>query len=235
MYIADRLLDARSAHRLGRPESLRERHHFHWRHKRALIPLACGAAALAAVLIEQRMPIAARERNSIVAAAALLYFSGVHSAVNISRRLRAIFSKELLVGMIFTAGCAAPAACRMHFSFSRMSTQWPVFVCFAFFAALAWVNCSAIEMWESAGARESALWRTGALSVAGILVSVALSQSFPRSAALIGTGAASGILLMALDHRQDLSRLTRRTLADVALLVPALLVAALLVAGAAHA
>jgi hypothetical protein len=241
VYIADRLLDARRAFREGRSEILRERHHFHWRHRRVLVPFACGAAAFAALLIERRMPIVARERNSIVAAAALIYFSGVHSTLNISQRLRAIFSKELLVGLIFTAGCVAPTVSRMNFAFRRIfsshiSNEWPVLVCFAFFAALAWVNCSAIEIWESRAPRASSLPHTAVLSVAGILISVALSHSFLRASALIGTGAVSAILLMALDHRQhDISRLTLRTLADAVLLVPGLLVLALVVIGAHHA
>jgi hypothetical protein len=238
VYVADRLLDARRAFRINSRDILRERHHFHWHHRRTLIPLACVAAALAATLVEQRMPIAARERNSIVAAAALIYFSGVHSALNISRRLRTFFSKELLVGLIFTAGCAAPTVSRMHFAFSRIfssriSSEWPMLVCFAFFAALAWVNCGAIETWESRGPRTSALARTTVLSVSGILISIALSHSFFRASALIGAGTISALMLMALDRRQHrLSSLTLRTLADVALLVPGLLVAALVAMGA---
>src|ERR1700744_3758153 len=40
VYVVDRLLDARAAFRSGDDNGLRERHFFHWKHRRILTPLA---------------------------------------------------------------------------------------------------------------------------------------------------------------------------------------------------
>lgn len=170
------------------------------------------------------MPIAIRERNSVLAAAALMYFSGVHSAVRIPAWLRRIVSKELLVGVIFTAGCAAPAISQMHFTAGRGSAKWPLFVCFAFFAVLAWVNCRAIERWESSEKQAGVLLHAGMLTVAGAAISAALWQANPRAASLALAGTTSSLLLLLLDRaRFSISALTLPVLADIVLLTPALL------------
>lgn len=224
VYVGDRLLDVSRATRSGRLNELRERHYFHWQHRRTLIPLACCTAALAAALVVDRMPIAIRERNSVLAAAALMYFSGVHSPVRIPAWLRRLVSKELLVGVIFTAGCAAPAISQMHFTADRGSAKWPLFVCFAFFAALAWVNCRAIEHWESSEKQAGVLLPAGMLTVAGAAISAALWQTNPRAAALAFAGTTSSLLLLLLDRaRFSISALTLPVLADIVLLTPALL------------
>ena len=170
------------------------------------------------------MPIAIRERNSVLAAAALMYFSGVHSPVRIPAWLRRLVSKELLVGVIFTAGCAAPAISQMHFTAGRGSAKWPLFVCFAFFAALAWVNCRAIERWESSEKQAGVLLHAEMLTVAGAAVSAALWQTNPRAAALALAGTTSSLLLLLLDRaRFSISALTLPVLADIVLLTPALM------------
>src|ERR1035438_3302241 len=56
VYVGDRLLDARSALRSGNLSPLRERHFFHWRRRRVLVPLACTAAILAAVITFSVVP-----------------------------------------------------------------------------------------------------------------------------------------------------------------------------------
>ena len=227
VYVADRLLDAYRAIHSGRLSALRERHFFHWRHRRALIPLASCSAALAAALIAHRMPIAVRERNSVLAAAALIYFSGVHSAVKVPTRLRQIVSKEMLVGLLFTAGCAVPTISRMRFTGgSFISVAWPLLVCCAYFAALAWANCGAIESWESPVANAGVLLRTGLLTGAGVATSTVLSFRHSRAAALVIAGTVSSLLLSLLDRaRWRISPLALRVLADAVLLTPALLLA----------
>lgn len=224
VYVGDRLLDAYRAIRSGQLDELRERHHFHWQHRRALIPLACCTALLAAALVVDRMPIAIRERNSVLAAAALMYFSGVHSKARVPASLRRIVSKELLVGLLFTAGCAAPVISQVHFTAGRGSGKWPIFVCFAFFASLAWVNCCAIERWESSEKRTGVLLQAGMLTIAGAAISAALWQTNPRAAALALAGTTSSLLLLLLDRaRFRISVLTLPVLADIVLLTPALL------------
>ena len=93
------------------------------------------------------MPVDLRERNSVLAVAALAYFTGVHSAGKLPSLLpawsRRLASKEFLVGILFTAGCAAPVLSRLH-SAGGAADYWPVLVAMAFFAALAWLNCRSI-------------------------------------------------------------------------------------------
>jgi hypothetical protein len=146
VYIGDRLLDARNGIGAGAVRKLRERHWFHWRHRRTLTPLAIAAACAAAWMVLALMPAVARERDTVLAAAALVYFTGVHAASDRGTRpprLRtAVLSKEMLVGAIFTAGCALPAL-------NRAAAPWTLAAPVAFFAALAWLNCWAIERWEA--------------------------------------------------------------------------------------
>jgi hypothetical protein len=238
VYIGDRLLDARSGFRSAQSEHLHERHYFHWRHRRILLPLAVTAACSAGLLILIFMPFKARVQDSLLAAGFLAYFARVHS-MHKSRRLffSRLFSKELLVGMLFTIGCALPALRLMTAALRPM--LWVV----GFFALLAWFNCRAIDSWESNGlnsigtdptakAESGQAWaamRTGLygslLACFGFVLAAWLYASFPRPAMLLLAGSLSALLLAWLDRRQ--SRMTvvaLRTAADLVLLTPALLI-----------
>jgi hypothetical protein len=219
-YVGDRLLDARRAMRSLRTDSLRERHYFHWRHRRLLIPSACVTAAIAVVLILSRIPVSMRNRDSVLAAAALIYFSGVHSAATLPSWVRMRVSKEFLVGLLFTAGCAAPTLSRLH------SAQRSFIACLALFVALAWLNCSAIERWESFRPRSGLFQRMAILGIACFVVAGALSYTDARASALACTAGVSALLLLLLDRiRIRISPLTLRTLADMVLLTPMILIA----------
>jgi hypothetical protein len=219
VYVGDRLLDVHRAIRSGDLDALRERHYFHWRHRRLLIPMACGTAAIAADLVACRMPAGVRSHDSVLAAATLIYFSGVHSSARLPRWLGRLASKELLVGLLFTAGCAAPTLSRLH------SARWPFFVCLVFFAALAWMNCMAIESWESSINRITISLHTLLLGIAGIAASGVFLSMDPRASALAIPGAASALLLYLLDRtRTHISPLNLRTLADLVLLTPLALI-----------
>lgn len=198
---------------------MRERHHFHWRHRRVLIPLAALAAVLAAGLVLALMPMPARERGSVLAVAALAYFSRVHAEPERDGREPArlpLFPKELLVGLLFTAGCALPA-------WNRAQTHTPAFVAGAgYFALLAWLNCAAIDRWESADRRAG-----GILSAAALLAAVGCFAGWwaaatdLRVAALLVAGAAAALLLALLDAaRGRMTALDLRAAADVVLLTP---------------
>jgi hypothetical protein len=220
VYVADRLLDARRAISVNKLDSLHERHYFHWRHKNLFAPLAICCAAIAAALILRLMPPVVCERNSALAAAALAYFSGVHSSARLPHWLPGIPSKELLVGVIFTTGCAAPTLWHMR------TYPLPLMTCFVFFAALAWVNCFAIEQWESATRRPRVVLAALILGCVGLLFCLAFAFSHSRIAALFVAGALSAILLAILDRaRTRLTPLALRTLADLVLLTPAILIA----------
>jgi hypothetical protein len=241
VYVADRLLDARNGLRSGNLQALRERHLFHWRHRRAFLPLAVLAALAAAVLVFSLMPTGARERNSVLAAASLVYFTRVHAGrafrpplpsvlrTPFPRGLWPPFPKELLVGLLFTVGCVIPA-------WSRSSLPGPasplpaLLVPAAFFSLLAWLNCHAIDRWE-ADANNTAPQRIACtaciVSVSGLLAAALLLHAQPRSAALLAAGAISALLLALLDVlRARLAPVALRATADLVLLIPLLLVPA---------
>jgi hypothetical protein len=229
VYVGDRLLDAHRAIRSQDLCALRERHFFHWCHRRSLIPVGCIAAATAVALIFDRMPAAVRDRNSVLAAATLVYFSGVHSTARLPvwlRRLalRKLVTKELLVGLLFTAGCIAPTIARVTF------IGWPCCACFVLFAMLGWINCTAIESWESSRMPSRVRRRTLVLAIISIAASGMLAFVSWRLSALACSAAISALQLAMLDRKHaTISPLTLRALADVVLLTPliAVLVGAL--------
>jgi hypothetical protein len=222
VYVGDRLLDARAAFRSENIGALRERHFFHWRHRRVLAPFACCAAVLAAGIVFSLMPSASRERNSVLAFAALAYFSGVHVPRVRPKTLALFRSKELIVGVLFTAGCAFPVFARIHVAAGSL---WQLLILAVFFAALAWLNCSAIDRWESS---ESTGVSSAAFTLAtfGSLAAVGFFLYQPRISALILAGSASAALLGLLDlRRSGIPPLTLRCAADLVLLVPILCLA----------
>jgi hypothetical protein len=224
IYVADRLLDARSALRNDAVDHLRERHFFHWRHRRIFLPLATAAAILSAELIFSFMPLAARERNSLVAAAALLYFARVHSPrpkSGLSVHLGfSLFSKEFFVGLLFTMGCVLPTVGRLAASGKPV---WQLLIAAVVFAQLAWLNCQAIESWESHLPVSPRFIRVAAylLAAASLLLAVIMYAAHPRTAALLAAGGATALLLALLDRvRPRLASVTLRAAADLALLTP---------------
>jgi hypothetical protein len=225
VYIGDRLLDARTALRSGNLDRLRERHFFHWRHRRILAPLALVAAGAATAIIFDLMPVVGREHNSVLAFAALAYFSGVHASQSSSSSARTRFSKELLVGFLFTAGCALPALSRLDGTTSTWALGSIFAACF-FFVSLAWMNCSAIERWESPQRPGRVAIGGSMLALAGLALTIYLLPTRPRLAALLAAGSTSALLLALLDRlRSRLSPLALRAAADLVLLTPLLLLA----------
>jgi len=219
VYIADRLLDARSALRAAALHRLRERHFFHWRHRRILIPLSIASAAAAACIVFVFMPVPARERNSLLAAASLVYFTRVHA----SRKPSPLLSKELLVGLLFAAGCALPALSRI----APNEQLWPLILPAISFALLAWLNCHAIDRWESHSAAhpQPTIQTPATLLALTALFLAAILSSHPRSAALLISTAIAALLLALLDqHRIRLAPVTLRAAADLVLLTPILLI-----------
>jgi hypothetical protein len=214
VYISDRLLDARSAQNAGQIHRLRQRHHFHWQHRRIFFPLTLAAACISAWIVISFMPGGARERNALLALAGITYFSSVHTRT----KIRALLPKEILVALIFTAGCALPTIGRM----GAVSAAFLVVI--AFFAVLAWLNCHAIERWESVGKIFSGCQirpAAGLLALAGLLGAIILFAAHLRGAVLLGAGAASAALLALLDGiRSRLTPLALRTAADLVLLTP---------------
>lgn len=219
VYVADRLLDARKAHRKRQFGNLRDRHCFHWRHRRLLTSLASVAALAAACLAAMLLPAAARAPDALVGIVAVFYFAGVHSGSGLAPQERAVtvpmVSKELRVGALFAAGCALPAWS------GSLGDRLGLLPATAFFAALAWLNCSAIARWESEAAGRdvfrAALW----LGLLGTAAGAVACAADPRLSALLWAGAAAAMLLAWLDRvRGRLTPIALRALADLMLLTP---------------
>ena len=244
VYVCDRLADARAAlHSACAPlrnaavHALRERHLFHWRHRRILIPLAVAAVCASAAIVFAFMPPMARERSSVLAAAAFAYFSSVHFTHGergaIPNLLRRIFTKELLVGLLFTIGCMLPAWPRLHAAPPVHASLWQFWIPGVYFSALAWLNCRSIARWESrqidrsspsAEARSVRFPAVASLAFAGVSLAILAGPLNPRAAELVATGALSALLLALLDRfRLRFSALALRAAADLVLLTPLVL------------
>lgn len=223
-YIADRLLDAHRAHLPSTgiaatcSLSLRPRHHFHWKHRRLFIPLALAAGLTALSLVLVNMPLAARERNSVLAAAALAYFTSVHNPWRLAApKFRLKLPKELLVALIFTLACAIP-------TLTRMPTRRPeLLIPILAFISLAWLNCQAIETWESTPPARNPIFplATALTASTALVATIFLAGHQTRMAALLAAAATSATLLALLDrHRHRLNPTTLRAVADLVLLTP---------------
>lgn len=245
-YVSDRLLDARAGLQSSMRAALRERHLFHWRYRRLFLPLAIAATCLGAVMGLTFVPPIVRERGTVLAAAALVYFSGVHAAPRVARWKQSLprsVNKEFLVALLFTAGCILPAWSKLHATGATEFPRWWFWTPAAYFAALAWLNCSCIANWESDGdarggridqdqwrvfepriGRTTPLLKAHLLAIAGLLMAFAASAAHPRSAGLLIAGAVSAMLLGLLEHmRTHMTALALRVSADLVLLTPLLL------------
>jgi hypothetical protein len=223
VYVGDRLLDARRALGAGEAERLRERHFFHWRHRRVLAPMAMAAACAAAGLIAVFMPVPARGWSGVLAAASLVYFARVHAGGWSGHERPRILTKEMGVGVLFTLGCALPAMERV-----RDGLRGEMLCLVAYFVLLAWLNCAAIERWEATPRREERLragWvlaGVGAALAAGWIAAARASETHLALLLLAGTLSAGLLALLDLE-RERMGGVTLRAAADAVLLTPLLL------------
>jgi hypothetical protein len=239
IYISDRLLDARAALRFRAHESLHERHYFHWRHRHIFVLLAVAAVCFGAADALFFLPSFARETGSILAVASLVYFSRVHSSRPGLRTPAVIrllfFRKELVVGLLFAAGCILPAWSRSPGAPASNSSIWLLWIPGIYFAILVWLNCWCIAGWESVGSRSGAPQRhvaknkvpiaavtaAGLVAIAGLLLVVLAPGFAVRSSQLLSAGAASALMLRILDRaRSRMTLLTLRICADLVMLTP---------------
>jgi hypothetical protein len=141
LYVADRVLDGLRQH----SARLRERHFFYMRHRTAALITAVPVSALLAWLVFARMVPAARRADILISAVAAVYFLLVHLR---AARIERWFPKELIVALVFATATAVPAWARLaEDGTPGIATLVGIA---AFFAALCWVNCIAIEKWEQA-------------------------------------------------------------------------------------
>ena len=221
IYVGDRLLDA-SRLRGGDVSQLRQRHLFHWRYRRILLPVAFTTAVIAAGIFFVRLPVVSRERDSVLAAAALAYFSGVHVRP-LPPAVTSRITKEFLVGTFFVAGCALPMLTRLRLVDPEWNSLAPLLAMLIFFAALGWLNCYAIDCWEC-GCTRAVFARGLGLTITGLTLTVVLAPGHAGSAAMVGAGSLSALLLTILDrNRARLTPLALRLAADLVLLTPGVL------------
>jgi len=238
IYVTDRLLDARAGLDGFGGHNLQERHWFHWRHRRALGVLAGIVAVAAGWMIVSRLHAEALGRDSLMGLATLAYFSGVHGSgvhgrglrsgwvAGLKERVARVVSRELIVGVIFSAGCLVPVLPVTPSGVVRVCVQLALPA--AAFAALAWLNVKAIGCWESvtpASGRERGVRRIAFLlaAVCGGC-GIAMAGLEPRVGLLMALAAVSSLLLAWLDGaRARMDAVTLRAAADLVLLTPVLL------------
>jgi hypothetical protein len=210
IYAADRLLDAR------RSTALEQRHRFHRRHERILLPLLALAAVVVCVALLFTPPVV-RTHLMLLGLPLLLYAAVVHAASTRGWRL----PKE-----IFTSAFFAVAVC--------IAAQAPLANALPL-GALCLVNCVLINRWEGAASARRAdrkrVLPRGLVLCACIVCALgiyalgiyALILSALMAPAVLLACAAGGLLLLALHiHRRRMTPLTLRAAADLAMLTPAL-------------
>lgn len=210
LYVTDRILDGLRQSHAG---LLRERHHFHARHRAAFLLAASFLGILLAWSVFTRMRPEALRDDSYLGVFALLYLFAVHSGVS---RL----PKELAVAILFAAATAVPA-------WSRLGTDKEQLVpAIIFFALLCWINCVGIEKWEGGAFHATTRWAglhlrpIVTITALGSLAAALLAPSTGLAVVYLAAAVSSG-LLFALDARSSrLSPLHLRIAADVALLTP---------------
>jgi hypothetical protein len=196
IYTADRALDA------WRGAGDRPRHEFYRRHWRAVSPVWIAVLGITGWLACTTLSSPIFARGVWVLAAAILYLAAVHALP-----LPLAPLKEGLVAVLFALGATLAA-------WTHVRTLADVLTV-VFFSCLCWMNCAAIEHWESGSRR----WSVGALAAGvGLAALLCLHQQRP----ILGAAeTASAFAFVLLDRsRMRLSADALRVLADVALLSP---------------
>jgi len=197
IYAADRTLDV-----LRSDATLRPRHEFYRRHWRALLPLWILALAAGSALALTRLTREMLHSGFAIGLAVLLYFALLH--LGIFQK-----TKEAAVAVLFALGATLAAWTSVHTAADIGAI--------VLFSCLCWINCVAIEQWESpVESRYPIAFAAGFVTLAaGTLL---LFSSRP---VLGGAVAASALCFVILDRaRRHFSRDVLRVLADAALLSP---------------
>jgi hypothetical protein len=220
IYIGDRLLDARAGLQTPPAHELRERHYFHWRHRRVLAPAAALAAVAAAAVVISRLPARSLRPGSIVAAATLLWLTSVHTRRRMFFRLAVPLRErlaEIVVGGLFVIGCALPVCSQVGAAHSLNQFLKLPLAAIAIYAALAWLNLHAIAVWES---QKAARVHWAAVILAVVALGAAVFSS-SRSGEVLIAASCSALMLALLEClRGRISELSLRAAADLVLLTP---------------
>ncbi|HTY84864.1 MAG TPA: hypothetical protein VMB19_11635 [Silvibacterium sp.] len=234
VYVADRILDGLPA---SAPARLRERHLFYARNRKTILAAAAAVGSLLLWLIVTRMSPAARREDTELFAVALVYFCLIHLIGRFRRSgpndpgIERWVPKEAAVAVVFAAAVAVPAWSRLP---GERALLLPLI---SIFALLCWLNCVAIEKWETtrlnlAPLHASTRWTAHHLRPASSVISVAAVLAALQSlragspapmTALYAACAISAALFPVLDG-SPLDSSQRRIAADAALLTPLLFI-----------
>ncbi|HTW44582.1 MAG TPA: hypothetical protein VMD58_03470 [Acidobacteriaceae bacterium] len=240
LYVADRILDGLHSD----PSRLRDRHLFYIRHRAAISAIAVPVCGFLVWLILFHMLPVARRADVLIFSVAAAYFLLVHLC---GPAIECWFPKELIVAVVFASASAVPTIVRITPAATQTPAQDKLILVLmsVLFAALCWLNCIAIDLWEQfprsashrlrilssrpAIADRTTRWGQRhlrlisiALAAVSILAAALLSSSNPSASALCCAAAAAALLFIALD-RSPFSALHLRIAADAALLTPLLL------------
>ena len=214
-YVADRLLDAR----YSATSALQERHRFHQRHRAWFVAVAVPIAIALAVLIA-RMPPSLIAGYCVLGALSLVYLALVHLPARARGGPLRYFPKEFAVALLFAAATALPAWDAAMRRFSGISRPHPLLMLCPLFAALCWLNCTAIEEWEQHRCKRRVEWLAASIVAASCLSLFGLINHPARWLAV--AAGISALSFMFLD-RGRLAAGGRRIAADLVLLTPVLL------------
>jgi hypothetical protein len=195
IYAADRSLDAWTG------SAARPRHLFYRRHWKTLLPLWILVLAAGSALAWTRLSPDLLLRGLALSAAVVVYFALVHCGIFQK-------TKEIAVALLFALGATLSAWPNIR---SAVDIE-----AIALFSCLCWINCVAIENWESPAESN---WPIAAS--AALVASAGTLLLFSSRPILGGAVAASALCFVLLDRvRLRFSRDALRVLADVALLSP---------------
>jgi hypothetical protein len=224
LYAADRLLDARELDKpFTRPlAELEARHLFHHRHTRAFLPGIALAAVALATLLPSLNPAAIR-LYLVEGALLCAWFLMLHTSPPAHRLPAHYPTKEIAVGLFFSAAVFIPAVARASTT-RQPGLHLALLPCALLFTALCSLNCLFIRAWEHEGTRLAPA-RLPTLAVVIAIACAGLAILAPTSLRTIPCACAlAAVLLLLLDrHRTRLSRTHLRAAADLALLTPLLL------------
>ena len=225
IYVADRLLDARNG-AVTTPRHQFYRRSFRWVLTAWMIVLASTAGM---VFLGFANPLLLR--GGAMLAAVFLYLASVHC---LPARAGWIGLKEAMVAVLFALGTSLPAWGQIRTAHDALTV--------VLFSMLCWLNCIAIEQWESdtgrlgiiareekrlpgrsvvAQSKKDGFARLPVAPIAGIIAVAGMAVLHHDRPILAGAESASLFALVLLDGlHHKLSRDALRVLADVALLTP---------------
>jgi hypothetical protein len=230
LYVADRILDGL---RQRQGQQLRERHHFHARHRMAFLCAASLLVVLFAWSVLTRMRPEAIRDDLWIGVFALLYLFAVHRRTNGARISVPRLPKELAVAILFAAATAVPAWSRLGASGGAGLRKEQLAPAVVFFAVLCWINCVGIEKWEAGGPSPASgnphiTTRWASLHLRPIVTMIALfslaaallAPSRGLMAVYLATLLSSGLLFILDARSAHFPPLHLRIAADAALLTP---------------